>query len=143
MLSAYGMTVADLMNQIDLAFAGEKAGEIFEGQQYFDLVVRFKETARDSKEAIESALISLPKGGKIPLNQLAEVAPVSSPNPISRENVQRKTVVSANVQGRDLRRVVNEIKRIVESNTPLPDGYRVEHGGQFDSEEKYSSLILI
>jgi CzcA family heavy metal efflux pump len=143
MLSAYGMTVADLMNQIDLAFAGEKAGEIFEGQQYFDLVVRFKETARDSKEAIESALISLPKGGKIPLNQLAEVASVSSPNTISRENVQRKTVVSANVQGRDLRSVVNEIKSIVESNTPLPEGYRVEYGGQFESEEKASSLLLI
>lgn len=143
MLSAYGMTVADLMNQIDLAFAGEKAGEIFEGQQYFDLVVRFKETARDSKEAIESALISLPKGGKIPLNQLAEVASVSSPNTISRENVQRKTVVSANVQGRDLRSVVNEIKSIVESNTPLPEGYRVEYGGQFESEEKASSLLLV
>jgi CzcA family heavy metal efflux pump len=143
MLSAYGMTVADLMNQIDLAFAGEKAGEIFEGQQYFDLVVRFKETARDSKEAIESALISLPKGGKIPLNQLAEVASVSSPNTISRENVQRKTVVSANVQGRDLHSVVNEIKSIVESNTPLPEGYRVEYGGQFESEEKASSLLLI
>jgi CzcA family heavy metal efflux pump len=143
MLAAYGMTVADLMEQVDVAFAGEKAGEIYEGQKYFDLVVRFNKASRDSKEAIKAALISLPNGGVIPLNQLAEVQSVSSPNTISRENVQRKIVVAANVQGRDLRSVVNEIKSTIESNTKLPEGYRVEYGGQFESEEKASSLLLI
>jgi len=142
-LAAYGMTVADLMSQVDVAFAGEKAGEIYENQQYFDLVVRFKKAARDNRAAIEAALISLPNGGVIALNQLAEIQSVSSPNTISRENVQRKIVVAANVQGRDLRSVVNEIKSIVETNIQLPEGYRVEYGGQFESEEKASSLLLI
>jgi Cu/Ag efflux pump CusA len=142
-LAAYGMTVSDLMEQIDIAFAGEKAGEIYEGQQYFDLVVRFNKPSRNSKETIEAALISLPNGGEVTLNQLAEVQSVSSPNTISRENVQRKIVVAANVQGRDLRSAVNEIKRNIETNTQLPEGYRVEYGGQFESEEKASSLLLI
>ncbi len=143
MLAAYGMTVGNLMQQVDIAFAGEKAGEIYEGQKYFDLIVRFKHEARDNKAALESALISLPNGGQIALNQLAKVASVSSPNTISREDVRRKIVVAANVQGRDLRGVVNEIQVIVDSNIELPEGYRVEYGGQFESEEKASQMLLI
>lgn len=143
LLAAYGMTVADLMEQVDIAFAGEKAGEIYEGQQYFDLVVRFNKASRNSKEAIDAALISLPNGGVIALNQIAVVQSVSSPNTISRENVQRKIVVAANVQGRDLRSVVNEIKSNIESTIQFPEGYRVEYGGQFESEEKASNLLLI
>lgn len=142
-LSAYGMTVGDLMEQVDIAFAGEKAGEIYEGQQYFDLVVRFQKQSRNSMEAIQNALIALPNGGEISLDQLATVSSVSSPNTISRENVKRKIVVAANVQGRDLRGVVNEIQQIVEANIDLPEGYRVEYGGQFESEAKASQLLLI
>jgi CzcA family heavy metal efflux pump len=143
MLAAYGMTVGDLMEQVDVAFAGEKAGEIYEGQKYFDLVVRFQKESRNSMEAIQSALIALPKGGEITLDQLADVMSVSSPNTISRENVKRKIVVAANVQGRDLRGVVNEIQQIVEANIELPEGYRVWYGGQFESEAKASQLLLI
>ena len=142
-LAAYGMTIGDLMEQVDVAFAGEKAGEIYEGQKYFDLIVRFQKESRNSMEAIESALIALPNGGEITLNQLADVKSVSSPNTISRENVKRKIVVAANVQGRDLRGVVNEIQQIVEANIDLPEGYRVEYGGQFESEAKASQLLLI
>ena len=150
MLAAYGMTVGDLMEQVDIAFAGEKAGEIYEGQKYFDLVVRFQKESRNSMQAIQSALITLPNGGEISLDQLATVSSVSSPNTISRENVKRKIVVAANlsagqagVQGRDLRGVVNEIQQIVEANVDLPEGYRVEYGGQFESEAKASQLLLI
>ncbi|UII31455.1 efflux RND transporter permease subunit [Fulvivirga ulvae] len=143
MLVAYGMTVGDLMGQVDIAFAGEKAGEIYEGQQYFDLIVRFQEESRNSIEAIQHALIALPNGGEITLDQLAEVSSVSSPNTISREDVKRKIVVAANVQSRDLRGVVNEIQQIVEANIDLPEGYRVEYGGQFESEAKASQLLLI
>ncbi|MEQ9219921.1 MAG: efflux RND transporter permease subunit [Cyclobacteriaceae bacterium] len=149
-LAAYGMTVGNLMEQVDVAFAGEKAGEIYEGQQYFDLLVRFQGESRNSMEAIRNALISLPNGGVIPLDQLAEVLSVSSPNTISRENVKRKIVVAANlsadksgVQGGDLRGVVNEIQQIIETNIDLPEGYRVEYGGQFESEAKASQLLLI
>lgn len=143
MLAAYGMTVGDLMEQIDVAFAGENAGEIYEGQQYFDLIVRFQKESRNSMESIQSALVSLPHGGQITLDQLADIGSVSSPNTISRENVKRKIVVAANVQGRDLRGVVNEIQQIVEANIDLPEGYRVEYGGQFESEAKASQLLLI
>ncbi len=143
MLAAYGMTVGDLMEQMDIAFAGEKAGEIYEGQQYFDLIVRFLKQSRNSMEAIRSALVSLPNGGYITLDQLADVGSVSSPSTISRENVKRKIVVAANVQERDLRGVVNEIQQIVASNIELPEGYRVEYGGQFESESKASQLLLI
>lgn len=143
LLAAYGMTVGDLMKQVDVAFAGEKAGEIYEGQKYFDLIVRFKKESRNSMEALQSALISLPNGGEITLDQLADVKSVSSPNTISRENVKRKIVVAANVQGRDLRGVVNEIQQIVAANIDLPEGYRVEYGGQFESEAKASQLLLI
>lgn len=143
LLAAYGMTVGDLMEQVDVAFAGEKAGEIYEGQKYFDLIVRFQKESRNSMEALQSALISLPNGGEISLDQLAEVKSVSSPNTISRENVKRKIVIAANVQGRDLRGVVNEIQQIVAANIDLPEGYRVEYGGQFESEAKASQLLLI
>ena len=148
MLAAYGMTVASLMEQVDIAFAGEKAGEIYEGQQYFDLVVRFQKPFRNTMEAIKSALITLPGGGQVALNQLATVSSVSSPSTISRENVKRKIVVAANLsadkaQGRDLRGVVNEIQQMVEANIELPEGYRVEYGGQFESEAKASQLLLI
>ena len=142
-LTAYGMTVKDLMEQVDIAFTGEKAGEIYEGQKYFDLIVRFKPESRNKKSAIESALISLPHGGYIPLDRLAVVASVSTPNTISREHVQRKIVVAANVQGRDLKSVVNDIQAIVARSTDLPEGYRIEFGGQFESEEKASRLLSI
>ncbi|WP_422006789.1 efflux RND transporter permease subunit [Roseivirga pacifica] len=142
-LAAYGMTVADLMEQVDIAFAGEKAGEIYEGQQYFDLVVRFQKISRNSIEAIQSALISLPNGGFLPLNQLAVIGSVSSPNTIARENVERLIVVAANVQGRDLRGVVTDIQSSIEQNVNLPEGYRIEYGGQFESEAKASQLLLV
>ncbi|MEQ8905045.1 efflux RND transporter permease subunit, partial [Ekhidna sp.] len=143
MLSAYGVTVGDLMGQVDIAFAGEKAGEIYEGQKYFDLIVRFQKESRSSMESIQAALVTLPNGGQITLDQLADVKSVSSPNTISRENVKRKIVVAANVQGRDLRGVVNEIQQIVDTNIDMPEGYRVEYGGQFESEAKASQLLLI
>ena len=143
LLAAHGMTVGDLMLQIDIAFAGEKAGEIYEGQQYFDLIVRMQPTARDSKKSIENTLVKLPGGGFISIGELATVASVSSPNTISREGVQRKIVVAANVQGRDLRAVVNEIKSIVDSKVNIPEGYHVAYGGQFESEAKASKSLML
>ena len=143
MLAAYGMTVQELLKQVDIAFAGETAGDIYEGQKYFDLVVRYQESYRNSQKALSNALISLPNGKKIALDELATVQSVSSPNSVSRENVQRKIVVAANVQGRDLRSVVNDIKETVGQTITLPEGYRIEYGGQFESEEKASKLLLI
>lgn len=142
-LAAYGMTVGDLMEQVDIAFAGEEAGEIYEGQQYFDLIVRLKKDARNTIENINSTLISLPNGAQTILGQLAIIESVSSPNTINREDVQRKIVVAANVQGRDLRSAVNEIKQTIANNVSIPEGYRVQYGGQFESESKASQLLLV
>ncbi|MEM0933407.1 MAG: efflux RND transporter permease subunit, partial [Bacteroidota bacterium] len=142
-LAAYGMTVGDFMEQVDVAFAGEQVGEIHEGQPYFDIVVRYEKSFRDNIENIKDALISLPNGGHTVLGELATIASVSSPNTISRENVQRKIVVAANVQGRDLRSAVNEIEKTVNNTINFPEGYRVEYGGQFESESKASQLLLI
>jgi Cu/Ag efflux pump CusA len=142
-LSAYGMTVGQLMEQVDIAFAGHEVGEIYEGQKYFDLVVRYKEDVRNSIEKIRTALIGLPNGSQVPLEQLASVSSVSSPNTISREDVQRKIVVAANVQGRDLRSAVEEIQVTVNSSVTIPEGYRVQYGGQFESESRASQMLLI
>lgn len=142
-LSAYGMTVGQLMEQVDVAFAGHEVGEIYEGQKYFDLVVRYEEDFRNSIEKIKTALIGLPNGSQVPLEQLAQVSSVSSPNSISREDVQRKIVVAANVQGRDLRSAVEEIRETVNSSVNIPEGYRVQYGGQFESESRASQMLLI
>ncbi|NJW53294.1 efflux RND transporter permease subunit [Salinimicrobium oceani] len=142
-LSAYGMTVGELMEQVDIAFAGHEVGEIYEGQKYFDLVVRYKEDFRNSIENIKTALVGLPNGSQVPLEQLATVSSVSSPNTISREDVQRKIVVAANVQGRDLRSAVEEIRETVNSSVNIPEGYRVEYGGQFESESRASQMLMI
>ena len=142
-LSAHGMSVGQLMEQVDVAFAGHEVGEIYEGQKYFDLVVRYKEDVRNSIENIKTALIGLPNGSQVPLEQVATVSSVSSPNTISREDVQRKIVVAANVQGRDLRSAVEEIRETVNSSVTIPEGYRIQYGGQFESESRASQMLLI
>jgi CzcA family heavy metal efflux pump len=143
MLSAYGLTVGELMHQVDIAFGGEKAGEINEGEQYFDLVVRYEKPFRDEIEKLGSALISLPDGGVITLNQLADISSVSSPYTVSREDVQRKIVIAANVSGRDLRSAVNEIETVIDEEIILPEGYKVEFGGQFESEAMATQMLMI
>lgn len=142
-LAAYGITVGDLMEQVDIAFAGEEAGEIYEGQQYFDLVVRYQKRFRSNIEAMKNTLIRLPDGGYTNLGQLSTIQSVSSPNSISREDVERKIVVAANVQGRDLRGAVEDIRETIDNNVSIPEGYRVEYGGQFESESKASRLLVI
>lgn len=142
-LAAHGMTVQQLMTQLDIGFAGEKVGEIFEGQQYFDLMVRFEKSYRNNMESLQTALITLPNGSVLPLKDLANINSVSSPNTISREDVQRKIVIAANVNERDLRSVVNDIKNTINSEVKIPEGYRIEYGGQFKNEENASQLLLI
>jgi Cu/Ag efflux pump CusA len=93
-------------------------------------------------EGIENALIETANGKKVPLNQVAEIVSVAGPSSISRENVQRKVVVSANVSDRDLLGVVNEIKQEINNNVSFPEGYRIEYGGQFESEARASKTLL-
>jgi CzcA family heavy metal efflux pump len=143
MLASYGISLNQFAEFIDVAFAGEKVSEVFEGNRSFDLVVRYDAANRGSMENIRNALIDTKDGKKIPLYYIADIISASGPNTINRENVQRKIVVSANVAGRDLNSVVSDIKSKVSQNIDLPEGYRIEYGGQFESAEKASRLLLI
>jgi CzcA family heavy metal efflux pump len=142
MLARYGIPVGRFNRYVDAAFAGEKVSDIYEGQKSFDLIVRLNEDYTGSMEGIKNALIETADGKKVPLNQVADIVSASGPSSISRENVQRKIVVSANVAGRDLLSVVNEIKAQINTNIELPEGYRVEYGGQFQSEARASRTLL-
>jgi CzcA family heavy metal efflux pump len=143
LLAKYGIPLNRLMEFIDVAFAGEKVSEVFEGSRSFDLVVRFPASSRGSMDNIKNALIDAGDGRKVPLYYIADIVSSSGPSTISRENVQRKIVVSANVSGRDLESVVADIKSNVERDIFMPEGYRVEYGGQFESAGKASRLLLI
>lgn len=142
-MARYGVTVGQLAEAIDIAFNGETATEIREGQNTFDLVVRFDENNRGNIHKIQNALFDTPLGAKVPLSQLAEVVNEKGPNRISRENVQRKIVVQANVSGRDLRSVVDEMQKNIQTNVSFPQGYFVEFGGQFESEQEATKIIML
>ena len=143
MLASYGIPVSRFNSYVDAAFAGEKVADIYEGQKSFDLIVRLNKDYTESMEGIKNALIETADGKKAPLNQVAEIVSASGPSSISRENVQRKIVVSANVSGRDLLSVVNEIKEQINANIELPEGYRIQYGGQFESEARASQTLLL
>lgn len=143
LLAAYGLTVDDFAQFIDVAFAGEAVSQVYEDQRSFDLVVRYDTAARGSMERMRAALVDLPDGRKVPLEMIAEVSSVSSPHTINREDVQRKVVVSANVSGRDLRGAVEAIQQQVAATVRLPEGYRIDYGGQFESEARASEMLLI
>lgn len=143
LLAEYGISLEEFNEFIDVVLGGEKLADIYEGQQRFDLVVKLDSAYTSNIEGIKSILIDSPSHGKVPLYQVAEVVSSAGPNAISRENVQRKLVISANVAQRDLRGVVNDIRRKVDENITFPEGYRIEYGGQFESEARASRTLLI
>ena len=143
MLARYGISQNQFTRFVETAIAGEKYAEVFDENLNFPLVVRYAEPFRNSKEAIEDALIDTYDGTRIPLSYVADVVSTSGPNTINRENVQRKLVISANTAGRDLGSVVSEIKSTIESRVQLPEGYTVQYGGQFESAQKASLTLLI
>jgi CzcA family heavy metal efflux pump len=142
MLSKYGITIGEFAEFTDVAFAGEKVSEVYEGNRRFDMVLRFDEANRGNLERVANTLIDTHDGQKIPLNYVATVVSTSGPNTINRENVERKTVVSANVAGRDQKSVVDEIREKIERNVKLPEGYRIEYGGQFEAEAEASKTLI-
>ncbi len=142
-LAYYGISIAKFNDFINTAFSGEKVSDIYEGQRNFDLVLKLSPEYTESIDGIKSALIDTYDGRRVPLDEVADIVSVSGPSSISRENVQRKIVISANVAGRDLRGVVNDIKQAVNKEIHLPEGYRIEYGGQFESEARASRTLLI
>ncbi|RLD71469.1 MAG: CusA/CzcA family heavy metal efflux RND transporter [Bacteroidetes bacterium] len=143
MLARYGISQNQLTQFVETAIAGEKYAEVYDENLNYPLVVRYNESHRNSKEAIEDALIDTYDGNHIPLSYVADVVSTSGPNTINRENVQRKLVISANTAGRDLGSVVSEIQSTIESQIELPEGYRIQYGGQFKSAQNASLTLLI
>lgn len=142
-LAKYGITVDDFNKFIEMAFSGEKIADIYEGQRKFDVVLRLNGCDAANMESVRKALIDTGNGAKVPLEEVAEIVSAGGPNTISRENVQRKLVVSANVSGRDVGSVVSDIQNTVSEKIHLPEGYRVEYGGQFESAQSASRTLFI
>ncbi len=142
-LARYGLNVGTLNRALETALNGRVVSQVLEGQRTFDLVVRFDDESRGSLEAIRNALIDTPSGAKVPLAAIAAVEESRGPNVIQHENVQRRIVVSANVSGRDLGRVVEEIQKAVGAKVTLPTGYFITYGGQFESQQSATRLIGI
>ena len=142
-MAAYGLRPMDIDELIDVAFLGAKTSQVYEGEQRYDLVVRYAEQYRDDLESIRKTLIDTPIGGAIPLEMVADIIVDRGPNYISRENVQRKIVIQANVADGDLRGAIEMIREKVASNLKLPAGYFIEYGGQFESEEKATRTMTL
>ncbi|MGH7726698.1 MAG: efflux RND transporter permease subunit [Candidatus Eiseniibacteriota bacterium] len=143
-LFAHGLSPGALNTQLEMALAGTKVGEIPDGQLRYGLVVRLPEEARTDVARLSTLLIDTPSGGRVPLGALADVRATYGPNQILRENGQRRLAVSCNVQGRDLGSVVRDVRAAVARDVTLPPGYRLELGGQFESQESATrSLTLL
>jgi CzcA family heavy metal efflux pump len=139
----YGLQPGEVAEKVQTAFVGTEVNRILEGQISFPLVVRYPTQEMNDLATIGNTLIDSPSGAKVPLEAVADIVEDRSPNFISREGVQRKIVVQCNVAGRDLLSVVNEIEAAVARSVSLPQGYRVEYGGQFESEADASRRLLI
>ena len=127
---------------VERAFSGDKIGDMYEGQRKFDIVLRLDKNYTEDIEGVKKALIDTGNGRKVPLEEVADIVSAGGPNSISRENVQRKLVVSANVSGRDVVSVVEDIRKAVDANIKLPEGYRIEYGGQFESAKNASRTLF-
>ena len=138
----YGLAVGQLSQMLETALNGRVVSQVLQEQQLFDLLVWFQPSARNNLETISNLLIDTPAGQKIPLAQVAKIGNGTGPNTINRENVSRLIVVSANVAGRDLGSVVNDIQAKVQQ-VPLPAGYFIQYGGQFESEQQATQNLLV
>ena len=143
MLRKYGITLPEFAEFVSVCMAGETVSQVYESGKSFNLVVRVDEDDRRTMERIGDMMIDTADGQRIPLAEVADVVSAKGPNTINRENVKRKIVVSANTSGRDLRSVVNDIQDRIEREIKLPEGYHIEYGGQFESEQAASRTLMI
>ncbi|WP_074163283.1 efflux RND transporter permease subunit [Nodularia spumigena] len=139
----YGLTVGNLSHTLETALNGRVVSQVLEGQQLFDLVVWLQPESRNNLDIIRNLLVDTPTGQKIPLAQVASINYGTGPNTINRENVSRLIVVSANVSGRDLGSVVDEIQTKISQSIQLPTGYFIQYGGQFESEQRATANLLL
>ena len=143
MLARYGITMPQFSEFVQACLAGEAVSQVYDAGKSFDLTVRVRDDRRDRADRIADLMIDSPTEGPIPLSYVADIRSTTGPNSISRENVKRKIVVSANVHDRDLRSTVTDIQERIDSHVTLPEGYHVEYGGQFESEQAASRTLLL
>ncbi len=139
----YGLQVGEVAEELETFYQGKTVSQVIQGQQSFDLVVRVSDTIRSNLEQIRNTPIATAGGALIPLSQIATVDLESSINAVNHENTQRRIVVSANIQGRDLGSTVEEMRATVQKEMQLPQGYYLEWGGQFESQQSAARLITI
>lgn len=142
-LAQYGLTISQLNGLVETAFAGGKAGVIFEGEKRFDLVVRLDDSERENIESLKNLYVSLPLGSQIPLKEVAEISYQSGPMQISRDNTNRRTYVGINIRNRDVKSVVADIQEKLESDFELPPGYYIRYGGAFENLERATGRLQI
>ncbi|GEO02034.1 cation transporter [Novosphingobium sediminis] len=143
MLARYGVNMSDVQDAVATATGGAKAGELFDGDRRFAVVVRLPEALRTDLAALGNLPVALPDGGAVPLAEVADITLASGPNQISRENGKRRAVITANVRGRDLGSFIAELREKVESDVDLPTGYYVEYGGTFEQLQSASTRLQI
>lgn len=142
-LAKYGISLPEFSEFVNVCLAGEAISQVYEKGKSFDLTIRVKDDLRDKMEKIRNMMIDTNDGQKVPLNYVAEIRSAMGPNTISRENVKRKIVISANVADRDSRSVVNDIQDQIDREIKLPEGYHIEYGGQFESEQAASRTLAL
>ena len=142
-LAQYGLHVEELNTVIQSAFAGGKAGVIFEGEKRFDLVVRLDENHRKSMDDLQNLYVNLPSKTQIPLKEVADISYQPGPMQISRDNTNRRTYVGINVRGRDIKSLVEEIQQKLEAQLELPAGYYIRYGGAFENLERATKRLQV
>ena len=141
-LAKYGIPLPEFGEYVNVMLGGEVVSQVYDDGKTFDLTVKASDDSRVTMDAIRDMMIDA-NGVKVPLSYVADVRSASGPNTINRENVQRKIVISANVSERDLHGVVNDIQQAVNEKIHLPEGYHIEYGGQFESEQAASRTLLL
>lgn len=142
MLAKYGVTPSEFTDMVEVYLAGRTVSRVYEGNRVFDLTVKADDDSRSTIEAIKDMPVDV-VGGKVPFSQIAEIRSAAGPNTINRENVARKIVISANVSDGDLQGAVNRIRKTINDKVPLPEGYHVEYGGQFESAQSATRTLLV
>ncbi len=141
-LARYGMTLADFSKTVEMISGGVRVSEVYEDNLATDIVVKVDPRLAQGLEGVRNMPVVV-AGGQVPLSTLAEISVADGPTEVGRENLERNTVVSVNVEGRDLRGAVADIRQAVERDVRLDDGYRIEYGGQFESEQRASRVLLL
>ena len=143
MLARYGISLPEFAEVVRVMMEGEVVSTVYEGNRSFDLTLKVNDDARSSIERISDLTIDTGDGKKVPLSYVADIKSSAGPNTINRENVSRKLVVSCNATGGELAKAVGAIREKIAENIELPEGYHIEYGGQFESEERASKTIAL